>query len=196
MTDPHDELDDLLTPRPAAEPSAEFRDALRRRTTWQLVWMRRARRVRAVVAVAAGVAAVFAAGVAVGSLGRKAPGFVPQPVPVAPPEVVVVPVVVPVPAAGPTPVRPSPEAPLTAGQYELRAELADDPAEVARLYRLAGDRYLNDLEDYRNAARCYRLFLARAGDAGLSPAPGDTWLLTSLKNAAFKEKYDAASGSD
>src|SRR5207248_5358327 len=144
----------------------------------QLFWTRRARRVRAVVAVAAGIAAVFAAGVAVGSAGRKSHELpVPPLGPVVPPEVVVVPVVVPVPAAGPTPVQASPEAPLTAGQYELRAELADDPAEVARLYRLAGDRYLNDLEDYRNAARCYRLFLARAGDAGLSPAPGDTWLL-------------------
>src|SRR5438067_1481139 len=123
MTDPHDELDDLLTPRPAAEPSAEFRDALRRRTTWQLFWTRRARRVRAVVAVAAGVAAVFAAGVAVGSAGRKSHELPVLPLgPVVPPEVVVVPVVVPVPAAGPTPVRSSPEAPLTAGQYEVRAE--------------------------------------------------------------------------
>jgi hypothetical protein len=194
MTDPHDELDELLTPRPAAEPSAEFRDALRRRTGWQLVWRRRGHRIRVLVAVAA----VFASGVAVGSAWKRAPAPAQRNLlfRLAQPEVVVVPVVVPVPASEPRPVPSSPEAPLTAGQYEVRAELADDPAEAARLYRLAGDRYLNDLEDYRNAARCYRLFLARAGDAGLSPAPGDTWLLTSLKNAAFKEKYDAASGSD
>jgi hypothetical protein len=194
MTDPHDELDDLLTPRPVAEPSAEFRDALRRRTAWQLVWARRARRIRVLVAAAV----IFACGLVVGSALKPAPAPPPPDLlfRAVQPEVVVVPVVVPVPASEPRPVRSSPEAPVTAGQYELRAELADDPAEAARLYRLAGDRYLNDLEDYRNAARCYRLFLARAGDAGLSPAPGDTWLLTSLKNAAFKEKYDAAVRSD
>ena len=79
---------------------------------------------------------------------------------------------------------------------ELKAELADDPAAAARLYRAAGDKYLNDRQDYRNAARCYRLFLARAGDTGLSPDPADTWLLTSLKNTAFKEKYDAAARDD
>ena len=58
------------------------------------------------------------------------------------------------------------------------------------MYRIGGDAYL-DAQDYSNAARCYRLFLARAGDTALSPATGDTWLLTSLKNAAFKEKLDA-----
>ena len=93
--------------------------------------------------------------------------------------------------------RPAPPAEVvTAPQAEVKAELADDPADAARLYRLAGDKYLNDRQDYRNAARCYRLFLARAGDNGLSPDPADTWLLTSLKNAAFKEKYDASIRND
>ena len=73
---------------------------------------------------------------------------------------------------------------------ELQAEQMDDPAEAAKLYRAAGDRFL-DREDYRNATRCYRLFLARAGDNGLSPEKGDSWLLTSLKNAAYKEKTHA-----
>ena len=67
---------------------------------------------------------------------------------------------------------------------------------MTRLYRLAGDKYLIDRQDYRNAARCYRLFLARAGDPGLAPDPGDTWLLTSLKNAAYKEKVDATHSGD
>ena len=43
---------------------------------------------------------------------------------------------------------------------ELLAEQAADRAEAARFYRLAGDKYLNDLQDYSNAARCYRLYLA------------------------------------
>jgi hypothetical protein len=82
--------------------------------------------------------------------------------------------------------------PPTAAAAELRAELADDPTEAARLYRMAGDKYLGDRADYANATRCYRLYLIRAGDAGLTPEPTDTWLLTSLKNSAFKEKLNVA----
>ena len=86
---------------------------------------------------------------------------------------------------------PTPDAPLTAAKLELNAELQDDAATAAKLYRQAGDRYLADEQDYANAARCYRLFLARGGDPALAPEPGDSWLLTSLKNAAFKEKVHA-----
>jgi hypothetical protein len=71
----------------------------------------------------------------------------------------------------------------------LQAEQADDRAEAAKLYRVAGDTFLGE-QDYANATRCYRLFLTRAGDDGLSPERGDSWLLTSLKNAAFQEKTD------
>jgi hypothetical protein len=72
----------------------------------------------------------------------------------------------------------------------LRAEQTDDRTEAAKLYRTAGDTFLRN-EDYTNATRCYRLFLIHAGDSGLSPESNDTWLLTSLKNAAFKEKTNA-----
>jgi hypothetical protein len=72
----------------------------------------------------------------------------------------------------------------------VRAELADDPAESARGYRAAGDRYL-DAQDYPNAARCYRIYLDRAGATALNPRPGDSWLLISVKNVAFQEKSDA-----
>ncbi|HJZ59480.1 MAG TPA: hypothetical protein VKE74_31340, partial [Gemmataceae bacterium] len=142
------------------------------------------------------VAAVFILG---GVAGRGLKSHPPQAIEPLPlprevaPEVVTVVVPVPVPVPAPEPsgrVAATPDPP-TAAAAELRAEQADDPNEAARLYRLAGDRYLNDLNDYTNAARCYRLFLARAGDAGLTPEPGDTWLLTSLKNAAFKEKRNA-----
>lgn len=186
MTDPHDDLDALLTPRPAADPPGR-RDAVFRATHWQLVRRRWLRRVRTAVTAAA----LFAAGGVVGWVGKRTP-----PAPDAPPaEVIVAVAVVPVVTPPESPggnLAGSPELPLSPTKLETRAELADDPAEAARLYRLAGDRYLNDRQDYPNAARCYRLFLARAGDGGLSPDAADTWLLTSLKNAAFKEKYDAS----
>jgi hypothetical protein len=184
MTDPHDDLDDLLTPRSAPEPPG-LRDDVFRQTRQYLArgrWLRRLR-------TAAAVAAVFAAGGAVGWFGKPLPtSATTMPLP---PRVVVAVAVVPVTVVPTEPSR-SPEPVLTAAQAETGAELADDPAEAVRLYRLAGDRYLNDRQDYRNAVRCYRLFLARAGDTGLSPDPADTWLLTSLKNAAFKEKHDVA----
>jgi hypothetical protein len=137
------------------------------------------------VTTAAVLAAVFLAGGAAGWFARPAGPAAP---PLAP-EVIVVPVAVPVlvpeSAAPPQPA----EAFVSAGEAELRAEQADG-MEAANLYRTAGDLFLRK-EDYPNAARCYRLFLTRAGDTGLSPDPADTWLLTSLKNAAYKESIHA-----
>lgn len=187
MTDPipelPDDLDGLLAP-PAAGPAPELRDALFRRTERTLARGRLVRR----LTTAGLIAAVFVVGGLLGWVAKPDRETVRVERVPSPPEVVTVPVVVPV------PVPESPEPPrteiATAAQAELLAEQADDRAEAARLYRLAGDRYLDDDQDYRNAARCYRLFLARVGDNGLSSDPADTWLLTSLKNAAFKEKFD------
>jgi hypothetical protein len=181
MTDPNDDLADVLAPRPG-EPQPELRDALLRRTEQRLARNRWARR----GARAAAVATVFLAGSGAGWLAHRP--HVPEPVPLPVPEVVAVPVVVPVLV---TPSTPSPPTtpPLSASAAELRAEQADDRAEAAKLYRLAGDAFLRD-QDYRNATRCYRLFLARGGDSVLSLESDDSWLLTSLKNAAFKEKAD------
>ena len=146
-------------------------------------WMRRAGKLAA-------VAAVFAVGVGVGlwrAPVERETVFAPAP----PPEVVYVPVVLPVPVPGTSADSlPVPAAALTAARLELDAEQAD-AARAAALYRQAGDRYLTAEQDYANAARCYRLFLLRSGDTALSPEPGDSWLLTSLKNAAFKEKIHA-----
>jgi hypothetical protein len=185
---PPDDLDALLAPPPPAAPAAGLRDALFRQTERALARARIVRR----VARAGAVAAVFAAGGLVGWTARAdrvRVELVPEPA-----EVVTIPVVVPIPAA-PPPRAPesAPRAePRSAADAELRAEQTDDAADAARLYRLAGDKYLNEAQDFRNAARCYRLFLARAGDSGLVPEAGDTWLLTSLKNAAFKEKRNVA----
>lgn len=191
MTDPHDDLDDLLSPTPGVEP-AGLREAVLRHTERHLAWRRTNRRVAKLLAVAV----VFGGGLFVGVAVRNEPRGVPEPaLPVVrhSTEVVTVVVAVPVPTpAEPSgPVAASPEPP-TAAAAELRAELADDPAEAARLYRLAGDKYLNDRADYANATRCYRLYLRRAGDPGLALDPTDTWLLTSLKTTALTEKVHAS----
>ena len=178
-----DELADVLAPRPGT-PSPEFRAELLRRTERHLARVRWVRRGAKAVAVAA----VFLAG----WFARSS--SVPPPLPASVPDPVVVPVVVLVPVPTPAPVADAPgspeQAPGSPAAAELLAEQADDRAEAARLYRVAGDAFLGR-QDYPNAARCYRLFLARSGDTGLSLEPADSWLLTSLKNAAFKEKTDA-----
>lgn len=188
MADPHDDLDELPAP-PAPAESPGLRDAILRRTQRRLVrvkWARRATRLAA-------VAAVFAAGVGVGFL--RTPDERERIVVVREVEVVAVPVVVVVPVSVSAVEQPPPVAAPTAARLELDAEQADAPA-AAKLYRDAGDQYLTAEQDYANAARCYRLFLARAGDLALSPESGDSWLLNSLKNAAFKEKVHATPTND
>jgi hypothetical protein len=187
MTDERDELDDLLAPHPPTEAPG-LREALFQRTQRHLVlrrWARRAGR-------CAALAAVFAAGVSVGFW--RAPRvsetvLVPTPVPQVEVVTVPVPVVVPVPVGS----SDQPPAPVAARSAKALVEDAEqaDGAEAAQLYRLAGDAYLSVEQDYAGAARCYRLFLAHGGVTALSPEPGDSWLLTSLKNAAFKEKVHA-----
>jgi hypothetical protein len=131
----------------------------------------------------AAVAAVFLIGGAAGWLARPERQRV---VEVAgETRTVVVPV--PVPVLLPPPDPGSPGTLLAASEAELRAEQANEPAEAAKFYRAAGDAFLRD-QDYTNATRCYHLYLARGGDSALSFNRDDSWLLTSLKNAAFKEK--------
>ena len=185
MADEPDDLDDLLAPpQPADTPG--LRDAIFRRTQRRLALGRWSRWVGKVAAVAA----VFAAGIGVGVW--TAPGERERTVLVPTPQVemVFVPVLVPVLGTSAEP-PPAPAVALTAARLELDAEQADDAARAATLCREAGDRYLTGEQDYANAARCYRLFLTRAGDSALVPEAADSWLLTSLKNAAFKEKVHA-----
>jgi hypothetical protein len=183
MTDP-DDLEPLLAPRPQPAPRPGFDAALFARTERALARGRQLRR----AGRAAVVAGVFVVGGLAGWELRPEPRV--ELVPVA--EVVTVPVVVPVPVpAESAPVAVAPAEPTTAAAAELLAEQADDPARAARLYRLAGDRFLLDAQDFRNARRCYRLSLARAGVAGLSPAADDSWLLADLKVSLQKERDDA-----
>jgi hypothetical protein len=185
MNDPTDDLADVLASQ-AGSPSPALQEAILRLTERRLVRDRLWRRATNVALVAL----IFLVGGVVGWVCRPVPESVSVPAPT--PEVIVVPVVVavPVPAPATTPSPSTGIASLSAGEAELRAEQMDDRAEAAKLYRTAGDTFLRN-EDYANATRCYRLFLSCAGDTGLSPESNDTWLLTSLKNAAFKEKTNA-----
>src|SRR5213080_2746021 len=123
MTEPHDDLDGLLSPRPAAGPSDQFREALRERTGWELVGRLRTRRTVQLVVGVVGVIGVFALGMLNG-LNQARPEPVIPLGPALRPEVVVVsvPVVVPLPESPPV---PSPERFVSASQLEVRAELAD-----------------------------------------------------------------------
>lgn len=76
---------------------------------------------------------------------------------------------------------------LSPAELELAAEQAPAPAEAARKFREAGDRYLREYADYQAALRCYRNFLDGAEPADKAVAPDDTWLLTSLKRAREQE---------
>jgi hypothetical protein len=179
MIEQPDDLADLLSPS-AADFSPAFRDSLLRQTERRLARGRLLRHGTRAVAMAS----IFAAGGLVGWLARperehtiEVPGSV---------ETVFVPVPVLVPLNEPS--IPA-QAPLTAASAELRAEQQDDPITAAMLYRQAGDSFLRD-QDYANATRCYRLFLACAGDSALTLDSNDSWLLVSLKNAAFREKID------
>lgn len=191
MSEEPDDLDAILAPI-AATPAPALRDAIFLRTEGVL---RRRRLVQQLTKVGT-LAAVLLVGIGIGWKVRPEPrNIILKDHLLREPEVIVVPIVVPVPVPESEPTSPPLVArtePATAEQAELLAEQADDRGEAAQLYRLAGDKYLNDVQDYSNAARCYRLFLARAGDPALSPEAADTWLLTSLKNAAFKEKFDVA----
>jgi hypothetical protein len=184
-----DHRGELLAP-PSAAQSPGLRDAILRRTGRRLAvrrWTRHGVK-------AAAVAAVFAAGLILGV--QNAPhDTVPVPEPRVEVVTVPVPVFVPLPGGAVEP-SPPPVAKRTGHELELDAEQTDDAPTAAQLYRQAGDAYLDAEQDYANAARCYRLFLARAGESALPPEPGDSWLLTSLKNAAFKEKVHATATND
>jgi hypothetical protein len=190
VIDEPDDLEAILGPTTAASASPKLPDAIFVQTERVL----HRRRLLSRMGKVGSIAAVLALGIGLGRLTvpRPAPGpvFTNQD---RSPDVIVVPLVVPVPEiSSASPVMAKAAEPATASQAELLAEQADDRGEAARLYRLAGDRYLNDVQDYQNAARCYRLFLSRAGEPALQPEPRDTWLLTSLKNAVFKEKFNVA----
>jgi hypothetical protein len=178
MTEPHDDLAPLLDPRPVTDSPA-LCDLLLRQTERYLTrtrWVGRGMR-------AALVAGIFAAGGVAGWLSRT-----PSP-PASVHEYVTIPVAVPILVPAGVESGDALVAPPTASSAELQAEQQDDPVAQGRLYRQAGDAFLRQ-QDYSNATRCYRLYLARAGAGALELDSADSWLLVSLKNAAFREKTD------
>ncbi len=182
MTDEPDDLLPLLTPRGG---SAAHSAALLTATTDVL---RRRWRFRQ-AAKAAGVLLVFALGGAAGWVLKPTPER--EVVTVTVTETVSVVVAVPLRPADsePTDTPPSP------GALELLAEQAGTPAEAAKLYRAAGDRFLTDGGDYEQAVRCYRLYFRHAGDDGRTVSTDDSWLLMSLKTSNRKEKPNANPGT-
>jgi hypothetical protein len=164
MTDPPDDLAGVLRPVYAA-PDPTRQAAVLRQTAGIL---RRRGLFRRGVLVA-GAVVLFAVGGVVGWVVKPTP--TPVEVNVAPEQ--------PSPPAMPS--QASETKADTAEELELRAELADDPADATRLFREAGDRFLTD-RDYDNAARCYRRHLSAADAEARKVSADDSWLLLSLKS--------------
>ena len=165
MSEPPDDLTSLLGPVPATAPDPSRRLETFQRTVGTL---RRGRHLRRVLVVVAAVWLFAAGGIT---------GWLAKPIPVAVGELPSLP-----------PTRPSPETsrpvevePPSGERLELRAELADDPADAARLYREAGDWFLNG-RDYENAARCYRRHLSVANADALKESASDSWMLHTMKS--------------
>lgn len=183
MNEDHDDLSALLAPVPA--PTAgDQQQALRPRLELAI-----RSRARWRACSRAGLAVViFLMGVGLGWFLRT-PADVPTLQEQVRMETVFVPI--PVPLESPVDESPAEAVAKTPGELELQAELSSQPEQAARLYRLAGDGYLERL-DYVQANRCYRLSLHFAGPAGLELHPQDSWLLTSLKNSLYLEKTHAS----
>jgi hypothetical protein len=163
---PTDPLDALLTPEYAPASDA-FRLGVLARTTASL---RRQRRLSILRRVAA-LAACYVAGLA------TMYGFRPAPPTHALPAVTAV-----------TPPESSEQDSATALEWKA----VDHPDEEAALYRGAGDRYLADENDPKDALRCYSNGLDAGGGDSLAINPSDSWLLIAIKDARQKEKRDAS----
>jgi hypothetical protein len=160
-----DDLETILGSHPMEAPAEGRRAELLAASTRILrrrVMIRRVSRVAAVVAV-------FALGGAAGWLVK--PAQIEREFVYVTPEPAVL---------APEPPRTEPPV-LSPNELELKAELSDDKALVARLYREAGDKYLSEIRDYGQAARCYRLHLKAAEPAEQKVATNDSWLLISMK---------------
>jgi hypothetical protein len=173
MNDPLEPLPDEVLPRP------EFREILRDHTTLVLRSRRRARRVAWFATAAACVALVTLVigwwrssemdldGIVVGNL------FVPKHGPDQPQP------------PGPTEDKPkSPmhaAVPLPTGPVlcELQAFDSPPPARAER-YLDAGNRYLEETQDYASALRCYEQALG-AGGPTQEISSDDNWLVMALK---------------
>ena len=159
------------------QQSAEFREAVWRRTAGAVRgrWWR-----RRVIAVG-GLLTAYAAGLGTAVLVSGQLGA-----PTTTEQVVSAPA----PAAEPAPEAAEPAVPLASlSAWELEEQVPLNPlCERPRLLKLAGDRYLADWGDVASALRCYRQLLDRLPpDKRTLPDTGDSWLLVTLKNARQTE---------
>jgi hypothetical protein len=167
-----DPLEELLAPPPAAAAEG-LRERLLGQTTRLLRRRRRLRRLAGAAALAACCTA-----------GLLAVWWAVRPTPPAPsPDM----------AREERPAPPAPEL-SEAVAVEERAADDDDLRAQAALYRRAGDLYLSAENDPAAAVRCYGNALDAGGEADLSVAPSDNWLLMAIKNARQKEKRHANNG--
>ena len=81
---------------------------------------------------------------------------------------------------------------VSASLLERVAGLSKDNR--ARLYRRAGDRYLDD-GDMQAALRCYAHALDTSKAEELAISEDDNWLLMQLKKARLEEKNHAQTGT-
>ena len=163
-----DDLLPLLTPRPHHD--AALRAAIlaaTRRPIRRRAWLRRG-------ATTAGLTALLATSFVAGRSSVVVPESVATALPPVQVELA--------PDPRPVPSEVTPPVEWTAEQFELKAELATESAEIAAYYRRAGDAFLKSRTDVKQAARCYRLHLAAAGPDGRAVAVSDSWLLMALKN--------------
>jgi hypothetical protein len=154
---------------------AALRKTVLQRTTRILRHRRWARR----VAVAAALAACYAAGVA-SMYWLRAPARA---------EVIIV----------EKTAEPAPSPPATVPRkaepsaVDLEWLAVESPDKRVEFYRRAGDRYLAESNDTEAALRCYRQMLNTGSEKDLLIAADDNWLLMALKDARLKEKLDAKS---
>ena len=164
------------------------RQAILRQT---IVILRRRRRLRRLGFVTA-LAACYVAGLGTMRLGLPAPGNSPPPLIVENHTVDSQTASLPVPApvsSAPT-LENDPDAPALV--IERIAAASED--QKARLYRAAGDRYLENEGDMQAAVRCYSQALVAAKGVELFINEDDNWLLMALKKAHFEEKNHEKNG--
>ena len=91
------------------------------------------------------------------------------------------------PAPPPTETKPPTPAQPPESALAMEWQALDSPEKRPDLFRLAGDKYLED-NNLESATRCYRGALDNVPDQDLKIAVNDNWLLISLKQAKQEEK--------
>ncbi len=162
----HDNLDELLAPRPAPPPRPEVFD----RTVQVLRRQRRVRQLSGIgvltAAYAAGLLTILACQPPL-EPGADIPG-----------------------SANSEARSAAPSLPRTVpSASDLEWQALEAPESATALYRQAGDRYLADA-DPAEAVRCYGNALADGKPQDLEVAPEDSWLLMVIKQARKKERNE------